>query len=844
MAEKKRKKRIRSISSAPVSFRRDLIELLADGHKGNKRQRTKITALKKQLGDEIYTHAVYLLTHSIPESAEKAKKTFLDIVEHRNFLSRKLSRPVSLTVSALDYIEISSIGGAAPDLSNFTIVGRVSDTIGSTQRIYESRNFITELQKVLNREENLPYPVSIILLDIDHLSEMHSAYGYPVEEKAVEDIRKELENNVQEVDRIYQYTGNTFAVILPGLGKKDVSKVTDRLKNAVSGMEIGNSAVSPVVRTGSATVSPNAGRPPDPQTLVDNADRSIFESWFDQRTPSPVQPEKEITVPGQKRIVSRRVIPAIPIVPGRALGKSFSYKDVLTRDFKTIKLRKFEIPEELKRINKAFTRVKKDLAALQRQISGAVSHNEEAILQAQLTILDDPFIRYEIEDLIQEKMINAEQIIRETFGKVKSQFEQNSNPMIKEKISDIQDIEWRLLRVLTGIEDNILSAIPSRAVIMTPRLLPSDTIHLNTHNAVAFVTEEGSGSSHSAILARALNLPYVSNVNSRIFNSVPQGTVVIVDGNEGRIIINPDVEEKQQVMSDQTKKKRKFRSIKKKMMTRSFFIGDEPIRILSNVSTAEDAALAAESNAEGVGLFRLENLYMASSILPNKESLVNEINTIVTPLHHLPITIRLLDIGGDKNLPYLKTESGRNPLLGLRGVRVLKKYPGLLRTQLRAFIKLAEKYTLKILVPMTSLAEDVVFIRSFLEKECKKLNVYPPIQIGSMIETPSAIMDIDNIIKNSDFLSIGTNDLIQYAVAADRETLSCSEYYEAGAQLVAKSLKTVVQKSKDAGIECIICGEMAANPEYTKELIDSGFRFFSVAPARISTLRKTLADIL
>ncbi|MBD3321742.1 MAG: hypothetical protein GF350_11660, partial [Chitinivibrionales bacterium] len=405
-------------------------------------------------------------------------------------------------------------------------------------------------------------------------------------------------------------------------------------------------------------------------------------------------------------------------------------------------------------------------------------------------------------------------------------------------------IEWRLLRVLTGIEDNILADIPSRAVILTPRLLPSDTIHMNTRNAVAFVTEEGSRSSHSAILARALDLPYVSNVNSRIFTSIPQRGEIIVDGNKGRIIINPGPEEKQNAISDQTKKKRKFRSIKKKLVTKSFMMGDDPIGILSNISNAEDATLAAESNVDGIGLFRLEALYMAKSVLPNERDLVNDFVKILKPVQNLPVTIRLLDIGGDKSLPYLKTESGRNPLLGLRGVRVLKKYPGLLRTQLRAFIRLAKDHEMKILIPMASIADDIVFIRSALENECKKLNSSCSIKIGAMIETPSAIMDIDNIIANSDFLSIGTNDLIQYAVAADREKLSCSEYYEAGAELIIKSLGTVIQKSRTAGIDCVICGEMAADTEYTKALLDSGFRQFSVAPARINKLRKALADIL
>ncbi|MCK4827018.1 phosphoenolpyruvate--protein phosphotransferase, partial [bacterium] len=282
--------------------------------------------------------------------------------------------------------------------------------------------------------------------------------------------------------------------------------------------------------------------------------------------------------------------------------------------------------------------------------------------------------------------------------------------------------------------------------------------------------------------------------------------------------------------------------------TEEIKINGKHIKVYSNIASPEDARIARLSRCDGIGLFRIEQIYMASNILPDAEYLINQLLKSLKYMKDKVNTIRLLDIGKDKSLPYLHVHEEQNSVLGLSGVRLLLRYPGLLETQLSALLKLSNQYFVRILVPMVSLPEEMVQVREVLENEKKKLikngvKYNSDIQLGAMIETPSSVITIDEIIEHSDFLSIGTNDLIQYTMAADREKLTVSEYYDAGAEIILESIKVILEKAKKTGLDCGICGELAGNLEYTEKLTELGLHNFSVSPNIIHRVKEKLIGI-
>jgi phosphotransferase system enzyme I (PtsI) len=345
-------------------------------------------------------------------------------------------------------------------------------------------------------------------------------------------------------------------------------------------------------------------------------------------------------------------------------------------------------------------------------------------------------------------------------------------------------------------------------------------------------------------LARAFGVPAISNIDKPI-GLISDKDELILDGEKGITIVRPSVKDKDEYKKKIDNAARKGAEAIAKAKRPAKTLDGTPIKIYANASSKEEFHTAMINGCDGIGVFRIERIYLASKNLPDENYLIERFEDILTEAKKKEITIRLLDVGGDKILPYLALENELNPSLGLRGVRVLLKHKNVLKTQARAIIKLAGKYKLRILIPMITFPKEIKEVRNIL-KDCAaelgkeyaaSLNT---IKIGTMIETPAAASNIEEIAKISDFISIGTNDLAQYLMAVGRENAYASEYYEDGKEMLLKEIKYVADAASRLNLECSICGEIAGDSRWTQKLLRLGIRHLSVAPYLIPTLKETI----
>lgn len=538
----------------------------------------------------------------------------------------------------------------------------------------------------------------------------------------------------------------------------------------------------------------------------------------------------------------RMVIYGESIVLGFAVGRVFYYQDILTREIEKRELTEGQVEGEIKRLQKAMNLVHGDLDKLKSKVTMEIDAKHAEIFGAHQLILKDIELFKEIEKGLKNQLLNVEQIVQEVFGRWDKKVKDNNSDVIQKRSSDVVDVGRRLLRALTGSanKNSALNLSPN-SVIFAQRLLPSDTASFNVKNVRAIVTVEGTQNSHSAILAKALDIPFVSKVVIPI-DSLPQGTQVIVDGDKGLIIVNPTPDELKsypELIQNRVNNRLKIVRRIKNIPLRN---NGNLIKVTANVSSLNDIKMARECGADGIGLYRTEPLYMDSQNFPTEEKLYTQLVKALSCVQDLEINLRLLDIGGDKTLPFLDIVKVKDPALGLNGVRLLLKYPRLLKMQLRVFLRLSVKFNVKVSVPMVSLPKDMTDVRCYFleEKEILRKEGVPfneNLLLGAIIETPAALMMIDEILDHSDFLSIGTNDLVQYIMAASREKIEVSEYYEAGNHLVVSVLKDVIRKAHELGKECSICGELAGNLKFIKLLFDIGLRNFSVQPTFIPYIK-------
>jgi phosphoenolpyruvate-protein phosphotransferase len=434
--------------------------------------------------------------------------------------------------------------------------------------------------------------------------------------------------------------------------------------------------------------------------------------------------------------------------------------------------------------------------------------------------------------------VDAAGAVRRVFRSWMQKFEALRDPTFQQRADDVADLGRRVLRHLEG-DPYRLIRVPERAVVATRRVLPSDVITLSERRVAAILVESLGHASHAALLAREKSIPTIAV--SGILDHLHEGDEVLVDAYDGNILIGADAgartEFEQRVLEYQARLARCRITCHQPARTVDGIL----VRVEANLGTRRDVDLVIGNGADGVGLFRIEQLYLGRELPPTEDELYEEMQAIASPLRNKPVTIRLLDVGGDKPLPFLRPPSEANPSLGLRGIRLLLRHPVLLRTQLAAFIRLSRDQEVRVLVPMVTLEDDIRTTRELFEETCTALRVESRPAFGTMIETPAAALAIPAIAQHVDFLSVGTNDLTQYTFAAGRDDPTVNGYFQDGHAALLRLLQIVVDDAGD--LPLTLCGELAGREELLPRLLAIGFRSFSMAPPLIPTMKDRIRTL-
>ncbi len=549
----------------------------------------------------------------------------------------------------------------------------------------------------------------------------------------------------------------------------------------------------------------------------------------------------------KKNNKEQKILKGKSISFGNAIGKAFIYKDMLSKDIHYYGIEKKNVNNELARIKEVFGQVLADIKNLEKNVKEELGKEQADIFMVHAEILKDRTLLKDIEKEVEGELVTAEHAVKNVFRKWANKFKVSENETIKSKADDFEDLSRRILCSFMNCDINILENVPPNSIVVAKRLLPSDTVRLKRKNVKGIIVELGSDVSHSAIISRSLGIPAVAGVENAA-NVIKHGEKLILDGYNGVVIQEPCVQKIKTYREIIQSMKKVEANLIARAKRPAKTLNGERVKVYANVASKEDVNVAIERGYDGIGLFRVEQVYMASKILPNEKYLVRKLSNILGEVENKVVTFRLLDIGADKNLPYLDIEDEPTPVLGLRGIRLLLKYKNLLKTQLRVFMLLSASYRLRILVPMVTFHSEIEKVRE-VAKECivelAKENIIKinKVKIGAMIETPAAVENIEKIAKVSDFLSVGTNDLIQYSVAAGRDNPSVAEYYERGSKLAVKYIKRVAKAANRHDIECSVCGEIASDFKWVKPIINVGIRALSVSPYFVPIIKDDIRKI-
>ena len=531
----------------------------------------------------------------------------------------------------------------------------------------------------------------------------------------------------------------------------------------------------------------------------------------------------------------------IGVSKGIGLGKTFIIKQKKVEvEKKTIKNYK----EEIRRLEEARQKARRQLEELQRYTQKNIGEDESLIFEVHQMMLQDEDFIGRMKQFIQDESINAEYAVKRTQSEYVKIFSQVEDPYIKERVADIQDISKRLINILTDTMEQSLSEIKESVIIVAQDLSPSETAQLNREKVLGFITEDGAETSHTAILARTMDIPAVVGAQN-ILNHIKNGDTIIFDGTEGNIIIHPDDKTKVQWIEKQKKHRMRVESLDQLKGTKSITKDGVEIKINANIGTPKDVEIALKNDAQGVGLFRSEFLYMNKSKIPSEEEQFKAYKAVLEEMQNKPVIIRTLDIGGDKEIPYLQISKELNPFLGYRAIRISLNQVDLFKTQLRALLRASIYGNLGIMFPMISTLQEVHQAKRMIEEVKKdlinqKIPFRSNIEIGVMIETPAAALISDQLAKEVDFFSIGTNDLTQYTIAVDRMNRQVAYLYNTRHPAVLKLIEMTIKNGHKENIGVGICGEAAADPDLVEIFVTMGIDELSVTPGAILEVRQVV----
>ncbi len=532
--------------------------------------------------------------------------------------------------------------------------------------------------------------------------------------------------------------------------------------------------------------------------------------------------------------------------PGITIGKVFklSGDDIKVEERS---LNRDQVLQEVKKFERAIELTRKELIQIQNHAKIQIGKEAEQIFFAHQMLLDDQFIIDETLDQIKKQKKNADFVYHEVVAKYQASLETVDNEYFSGRVADIRDVKRRLIRNIQGGKCVALNSLTQKAVIVAHDLSPSDTVLLDKQKVMGFATDKGGKTSHAAILARSLGIPSVVGLQE-ITSVANNDDTIIVDGTNGDVYINPSSSVLDKYFSRRDKYAELTRELSKIRELPCRTLDGKDVELSANLDFPTEIDSVINYGARGVGLFRTEYIYLTSDELPTEEQEYQEYINIANKLFPQPLIIRTLDIGGDKNPKYLPLPDEDNPALGYRAIRMCLDNIKLFKSQLSAILRASAMGNVKILLPMISCLEEIQRTKAIIDQvkgelQNKKLKFDNNIEIGVMIEIPSAAVMADVIAEEVDFLSIGTNDLIQYVVAADRTNVHVAHLFKRLPPAVLRIIKNVVEAGHKKGVWVGMCGEMAADPLATLILLGLGIDELSVNPAALPEIKKIVRSV-
>ena len=502
------------------------------------------------------------------------------------------------------------------------------------------------------------------------------------------------------------------------------------------------------------------------------------------------------------------------------------------------------IEAELTKLEDGLKKSKTQLIAIREKVKEKMGEDKAAIFDGHILLLEDEDLIMEVEDKIKGEGLPAAKALHDGINEYCEMISKLDDPYLRERAADLQDIGKRWLKNLLGIRIKDLSDLDPNTVVVTYDLTPSDTAQLDLENCVGFLTEVGGKTAHSAIMARSLELPAVVGIKG-VLNGVKEGETVIMDGEEGELFLDPSPELIAEYVAKKEKLAAEKEELKKLISEEAVTTDGRKVDIWGNIGSPNDVDAVIASGATGIGLYRTEFLFMNSDHFPTEEEQYEAYKVVVQKMQGKPVTIRTMDIGGDKELPYLDLPKEMNPFLGYRAIRISLENKDMFKTQLKAILRASHYGQIKIMYPMISSVNEIRKANEILE-ECKKeLDEIGQlfdrnIKVGIMVETPSTAIIAYKFAKEVDFFSIGTNDLTQYFLAVDRGNEMVSALYNSFNPAVLEAIQKVIDAAHNAGISVSMCGEFAGDKKATKLLLGMGLDSFSMSASSTLQVKKII----
>ena len=502
---------------------------------------------------------------------------------------------------------------------------------------------------------------------------------------------------------------------------------------------------------------------------------------------------------------------------------------------------------EVSRFKGALEQTVAETQKMAEDLATRVGEKEAEIMQGHMMLLSDPMLTGEIENSISNDKVNAEFAIETVCNMYADMFASMGDELMQQRATDMRDIKVRMQRTLMGLQSADVSSLPAGTVLVAKDLTPSMTAGINPTNVVGIVTELGGRTSHSAILARALEIPAVVAVNG-LLEQVKDGDTVVLDGSTGEVYVNPDTEIKTayEAKRDQFLKEKK--ELEKYIGKPSVTKDGVQVEIVANIGKPEDVDKVLQYDGEGVGLFRTEFLFMDRTSMPTEDEQFEAYKKVAAAMNGKPVIIRTLDIGGDKEIPYMGLEKDENPFLGYRAIRLcLDRKEDIYKPQLRALLRASAFGNIRIMIPLVTCIEEYREAKALIEELKKELDekgiaYKKDIQVGIMVETAAASLIADIFAKEADFFSIGTNDLTQYTMSVDRGNKKISYLYSTFNPAVLRSIRHIIACGREADIMVGMCGEAASDPMMVPLLLAFGLNEFSMSASAILRTRKLVTE--